>query len=93
MSLEKYFSDLIEKVESSKTITNQGKDKDGFFQPTRDVLLKELNLLRDLHQKPLAKQMLKRSWNFVVENLPPEMLVMGPEEKTAIKRMLQVTDP
>lgn len=89
MNLEQYFSELIAKVEASEMITNQGKDKDGFFQPTREVLLQKLNMLRDLHAKPLAKPMLKSAWAFVVENLPPEMLILGAEEKAQLKKILE----
>lgn len=89
MTLEQYFSELIAKVESSEVVTNQGKDKDGFFQPTREVLLQKLNMMRDLHAKPLAKPMLKSAWAFVVENLPPEMLILGAEEKAQLKKILE----
>ena len=89
MTLEQYFSELIAKVEASEAITNQGKDKDGFFQPTREVLLQKLNMLRDLHAKPLARPMLKTAWAFVVENLPPEMLILGAEEKAQLKKILE----
>ena len=88
MSLEQYFSDLIARVEKSESITNQGKDKDGFFLPTKAVLLRNLNLLRDLHQKPLAKPMLQGAWKFVVENLPPEYLVLTPDQRAALKKIL-----
>lgn len=91
MSLEAYFAALIEKVESSEVITNQGKDKEGFFLPTREVLLRELNLLKDLHAKPRAKPMLQNAWKFVVENLPPEFLVMNEDVKAEIKKMLANT--
>ncbi len=87
-TLEKYFSDLIAKVEGSSDITNQGKNKDGFFLPTRSVLLKHLNVLKDLHAKPLAKPMVKDAWSFVVENLPPEMLVLSPVLIIQIRAML-----
>ena len=70
MTLEQYFSELIAKVEASEAITNQGKDKDGFFQPTREVLLQKLNMLRDLHAKPLARPMLKTAWAFVAVSAP-----------------------
>lgn len=88
MALTEYFEKLIQKVETSSEITNQGKDKDGFFQPTKQVVLKELNLLKDLHAKPLAKPMVKTAWKFVVENLPPEFLAMTPEQKAEMKKIL-----
>lgn len=88
MSLENYFKKLIAKVEESD-ISNQGKDKDGFFKPTRTILLRHLNLLKDLHAKPLAKQMTKASWQYVIENIPPEWLILTPEEKTELKKMLE----
>lgn len=87
MSLEIYFKNLIEKVEASD-ISNQGKDKDGFYKPTRTILLRHLNLLKDLHAKPLAKQMTKASWTYVVENVPPDWLVLSPENKASLKKML-----
>jgi hypothetical protein len=85
--LKSYFEDLIAKVEASD-LSNQGKDKDGFFEPTRELVLRHLQLLRDLHAKPLAKPMVKDSWKFVVEHVPPEMLVMNDEQKAAVKAML-----
>lgn len=86
-NLKEYFETLIKKVEASE-LSNQGKDKDGFFKPTRELVLRHLNLLRDLHPKPLAKSMVKDSWKFVVEHVPPEMLVMSPEQKAEIKKIL-----
>jgi hypothetical protein len=80
MSLEQYFSDLIQKVESSEDITNAGKDAEGFYKPVRTILLRHLQLLKDLHPKPLAKPMLKASWHYVTEHVPPEWLV-PPDEK------------
>lgn len=88
MSLDQYFQDLIRKVEESD-IDNQGKDKGGFYKPTRTVLLRHLNLLKDLHAKPLAKPMLRTSWNSVVEDLPPEWLILTDEQKREIKKMLE----
>jgi hypothetical protein len=85
--LKSYFEDLIAKVEASD-LSNQGKDKDGFFKPTRELVLRHLQLLRDLHAKPLAKPMVKDAWKFVVEHVPPEMLVMNDEQKAAVKAML-----
>lgn len=89
MSLENYFKNLIEKVEASETITNQGKDAEGFYKPTRTILLRHLNILKDLHMKPLAKPMLKSSWKFVVEHTPPEWLIVEEPEKSALKAILK----
>ena len=86
--LEKYFRALIERVENSEEITNQGKDAEGFYKPTRTILLRHLNLLRDLHAKPLAKPMLKAAWTYVTEHLPPEWLVADAEDKEALRKML-----
>ncbi|MES3039004.1 MAG: hypothetical protein V4736_13945 [Bdellovibrionota bacterium] len=87
MSLENYFSSLIKRVEDSD-IDNQGKDKNGFFKPTRTILLRHLNLIKDLHQKPNAKGMVKASWAKVVEELPPEWLILSEEEKKELKNIL-----
>ena len=89
MSLTPYFQSLIDKVESSESITNAGKNKDGFFLPTRTLLLRHLQKLRDLNAKPFARPMLKDSWEFVVEHLPPEWLVLTPEQKQELKAMLK----
>ena len=88
--LENYFQALIERVESSD-LTNQGKDKDGFFEPTRAMVLQRLNLIKDLHCKPNshAKSMVKTSWQYLVEHLPPDWLVLGPEEKVELKKILE----
>lgn len=88
MALKNYFEKLIQRVEASSEITNQGKDDAGFFKPTRTILLQQLNMLKDLHAKPMAKPMLKTAWKFVVENVPPEWLVMTSEEKAALKKIL-----
>lgn len=88
MSLKPYFQKLIDRVETSDEITNAGKDKDGFFSPTRTLLITHLSKLRDLHSKGFAKPMLKDSWDFVVKNLPPEWLVLTPDEKAELKKML-----
>ena len=88
MSLEKYFTTLIAKLEASD-IQNNGKDKDGFFEPTRAMLLQRLNLLRDLHENPRAKAMVKTAWQYVVEHAPAEWLVATPEEKVEISKMLR----
>jgi hypothetical protein len=90
MSLDQYFSDLIQKVEASEDITNAGKDAEGFYKPVRTILLRHLNLLKDLHPKPLAKPMIKTSWAYVVEHVPPEWLVPADEDDRAeLKRVLQ----
>lgn len=88
MNLEVYFKNLLEKVEASDEITNGGKDSEGFYLPTRSVLLQKLNMLKDLHDKKAAKPMVRDAWKFVVENLPPEWLVLDQEQKAAIKTML-----
>lgn len=85
--LKAYFEQLIKKVEASQ-VSNQGKDKDGFFKPTRELVLRHLQLLKDLHEKPLARPMVKDSWKFVVEHVPPELLVMTEAQKTALKEIL-----
>lgn len=89
MALEDYFKKLIKAVEESSEITNQGRDDKGFYKPTRTILLQQLNLLKDLHGKPRAKPMVKAAWKHVVENLPPEMLVLTDEEKAELKKMLE----
>ena len=89
MSLDQYFSKLIQQVEGSELVTNQGKDQNGFFKPTRTIVLRHLKMLKDLHQKPLAKPMLREAWKVVVESLPPEMLVMSEDEKAALKKILK----
>lgn len=85
--LKGYFESLIKKVEASD-LSNQGKDKDGFFKPTRELVLRHLNLLRDLHAKPLAKPMVKDAWKFVVEHVPPELLIMNAEQKQELTDLL-----
>jgi hypothetical protein len=87
MSLDKYFTSLIERLESSE-IHNNGKDKNGFFEPTRAMLLQRLSLLRDLHTKPQAKPMLKTAWQYVVEHVPPDWLVLSEDEKHELKKIL-----
>ena len=87
MSLEKYFSNLILKVEASD-IQNNGKDKNGFFEPTRAMLLQRLNLLKDLHAKPAAKNMVKSAWEYVTEKLPAEWLILSDDEKQELKKVL-----
>lgn len=88
MSLDNFFGDLIKRVETSEEISNAGTDKDGFYKPTKTILLRHLQLLKDLHGKPLAKQMVKTSWKEVVELLPAEWLVVAPEDREEFKRIL-----
>lgn len=88
MSLEKYFQDLLFKVEASD-ISNAGKDAEGFYKPVRTILIRHVNLLKDLHMKPLAKPMLKASWTYVVEHVPAEWLILEPEDKEELKKMLE----
>ncbi|MBO9666187.1 MAG: hypothetical protein J7501_05185 [Bdellovibrio sp.] len=89
MSLEQFFTDLIKKAEESDIVTNAGKDAEGFYKPTRTILFRHLNLLKDLHQKPLAKPMLKSSWAYVVEHLPSEWLVpSSKEDREELKKIL-----
>ena len=92
MSLKAYFESLIQKVESSE-IQNNGKDDNGFFKPTRALLLRHLTLLKDLHGKPLAQPMVKDSWQFVVANLPPEWLVLAPDQKQELSLILGTSKP
>lgn len=87
MSLESYFSKLIEKVESSD-ISNQGKDENGFFKPRRVIILRHLGLLRDLHLKPLANAMVRESWAYIVSELPPDWLILTESEKHQLKKIL-----
>lgn len=88
MTLKAYFENLLAKVETSD-ISNQGKDKDGFFSPTRTLLVRHLNLLKDLHAKPGARAMVKDSWKFVVEHAPPEWLVLPADLKAEFKKILE----
>lgn len=88
MSLEAYFTALIKKVEASDEISNSGKDKNGFYKPVRTILLRHLQLLKDLHAKPNAKGMVKASWESVVETLPPEWLVLNEDEKKELQKIL-----
>lgn len=89
MSLTSYFQNLIERVQSSEEISNAGTDKDGFYKPTKTILLRHLNLLKDLHGKPLAKKMCQGSWDYVLEHVPPEWLIADADEKAALKKMLE----
>lgn len=88
MDLTTYFANLLERVEASPEISNAGKDKDGFYFPTRSALIQKLNMLKDLNQNARAKPMLKSAWGYVVEILPPEWLILTADEKSAIKKML-----
>lgn len=88
MSLRDYFSELIRKVETGGEITNAGKDEGGFYRPTKTILLRNLRLLRDLHDKPRAKAMVKSAWESVVKDLPPEWLVLSPEDKKSLQDIL-----
>lgn len=88
MELDAYFQSLIDRVENSDAVTNGGKDKEGFYLPTRSILLQKLHILRDLHAKKNAKPMVKDAWAFVVENLPPDWLVLDKNQKTALKEIL-----
>ena len=88
MSLTDYFTRLINRVEESNEIHNGGKDKDGFYKPTKTVLLQKLNLLRDLHAKPLARPMVKDAWKQVVEELPAEWLILTDGEKADLKKII-----
>jgi hypothetical protein len=88
MSLDAYFLALIKRVEESDEIGNNGKDKNGFYKPVRTILLRHLQLLKDLHAKPNAKSMLKASWESVVETLPPEWLVLNEADKKELQTIL-----
>ncbi len=88
MSLSQYFENLIKCVEESEDIHNGGKDKNGFYKPTRTIVLRNLQLLKDLNEKPLARPMLKAAWQAVVEELPSEWLILKPKEKEDLKKML-----
>ncbi|MES2856640.1 MAG: hypothetical protein V4692_12290 [Bdellovibrionota bacterium] len=87
MGLTKYFDHLLQKVEASD-IDNGGKDDNGFYRPTRSILIQKLNMLKDLHASPGAKPMLKDAWKVVTETLPPEWLVLSDEDKAEMKRIL-----
>jgi hypothetical protein len=88
MSLDQYFKSLIQKVESSD-IQNNGKDPNGFFEPTRKVLLQRLNLLKDLHANPRAKGMVQTAWKYVTEHLPAEWLTLSPEDRSELQKILK----
>ncbi len=87
MSLESYFKNLIDKVEASEEITNQGKDADGFYKPTRTILLRHLHILKDLHTKLLAKPMLKTAWKYVTEYIPSDWLILNEDDKKDLKEI------
>ena len=89
MTLRDYFTNLIKRVESSDEIHNGGKDENGFYKPTRTVLLQKLNMLRDLHGKPLARPMVRDAWKQVVAELPSEWLVIEEQLKSELKEILQ----
>ena len=89
MSLTDYFQNLIKRVEASDEIQNDGKDRNGFYKPTRTLVLRHLNLLRDLHAKPNAKEMVRGAWKQVVEILPPDWLILNDAEKADLRRMLE----
>ena len=89
MSLKTYFEALLQKVEASEVITNAGKDDNGFYKPKRTILIRHLNLLIDLHDKPRAKEMVKKSWETVQAEVPLEWLVLNESEKTALKEILK----
>lgn len=88
MSLKNYFNSLKERVEGSDAVQNDGKDENGFYKPTKTILLRHLQLLHDLHDKPNAKEMVKASWIAVIEALPPEWLVLNPEDKAELKKII-----
>jgi hypothetical protein len=88
MALKDYFSTLIDQVENSE-IDNGGKDKNGFYKPTRTVLLRNLTLLRDLYDKPRAREMVKVAWQAVVDDLPPEWLILNDDLKKDLKLILE----
>lgn len=88
MSLTQYFQGLIDKVESSETIQNNGKDDNGFYKPTRTLALRHLQMLKDLHAKPGARDMVRVAWEFVVKTLPPEWLTLTNPQKEELKKIL-----
>ncbi len=87
MSLDKYFESLMKRIEDSD-LRFESKDKDGFFEPTRVILLQKIALLRDLHSKPNAKPMLKSAWQYVVDHVPPDWLILSSDEKQELKKIL-----
>ena len=91
MSLENYFTALIQKVESSDHVTNAGKDKNGFYKPTRSIVLRNLQLLKDLHGKPRASSMVKAAWEIVSAELPADWLILELDDKMALAKILNVS--
>jgi len=89
MSLRPYFEALIQRVEASDVVHNGGKDENGFYKPTRQVVLTSLNLLRDLHDKPGAKAMVQHAWQTVVKEVPSEWLILTPEQKAQLRKILE----
>lgn len=89
MSLKTYFQRLIDRVEQSEEIHNGGKDEGGFYKPVRTILLRHLKLLRDLHEKPHAREMVQSSWEKVVEVVPGEWLEPLPDEENELKKLLK----
>lgn len=89
MGLTEYFNSLIAKVEASEEITNAGKDEGGFYRPTRTIILRNLNMLRDLNGKPLARPMLKAAWLSISKDLPPEWLIPPEEDRAELKKILE----
>lgn len=87
--LRNYFNNLINRLENSDEITNAGKDENGFYKPKRTILLRHLQLLRDLHDKPLARSQVQAAWRSVVKELPPEWLILNEDEKRQLKLILQ----
>lgn len=88
MALESYFQNLLDRVENSD-IGNNGTDKNGFFLPVRTLLLRHLQLLKDLHAKPNARSMVRTSWKFVVDHLPPDWLILNSEQKKELQKILE----
>lgn len=88
VSLKPYFESLLDRVENSEEIQNNGKDENGFYSPTRTLLIRHLNLLKDLYDKPMAKAMVKDSWAWVVAHVPPEWLILSDEQKMELKKWL-----
>ncbi len=88
MSLKQYFEELRQKVENSDTITNAGKDDSGFYKPKRTILLRHLNLLIDLHDKPRARELVKKSWETVQEQVPFEWLILNETDKAQLMQIL-----
>ncbi len=88
MSLEKYFLDLMNKVEDSDEIDNAGKDENGFYKPRKTIVLRNLRLMLDLHKKPRAKEMVRVAWSAITRELPAEWLVLNDEDKSELKKIL-----